>query len=241
MRWYRCRRPGNRAGLFCRIGSWDCWSGWTTGGRIRRRKGKRYSGCAMRPICAKARSRPTPDAALRRCARRHPQCLDLRGVHRRRACQLDPPARGVSPASRPAGAECFLRPAQPRDRQRQDHHRPDAVRGRSRRVAALSRAVLRDDAAGRGWLRSTSTPTCCSPPCAPSTRPSTAACSGTALICDPRHYPSLAKPISPDGARLCQMARERVLQRYPFFRSTFFERRMLFARAPARCALRSAA
>jgi hypothetical protein len=31
-----------------------------------------------------------------------------------------------------------------------------------------------------------------------------------------------------------------VLQRYPFFRSTFFERRMLFARPPA-LALRSAA
>jgi hypothetical protein len=29
------------------------------------------------------------------------------------------------------------------------------------------------------------------------------------------------------------MARERVPQRYPFFRSTFFERRMLFARTPA--------
>ena len=37
------------------------------------------------------------------------------------------------------------------------------------------------------------------------------------------------------------MARERVLQRYPFFRSTFFERRMLFGRAPAAVALRSAA
>ena len=32
------------------------------------------------------------------------------------------------------------------------------------------------------------------------------------------------------------MVRERVPQRYSFFRSTFFERRMLFARAVKRCA-----
>ena len=62
---------------------------------------------------------------------------------------------------------------------------------------------------------------------------------GHRVICDPRHYPSLAKPISLMALDF-QMARERVLQRYPFFRSTFFERRMLFARAPA-LALRSAA
>ena len=36
------------------------------------------------------------------------------------------------------------------------------------------------------------------------------------------------------------LARERVVQRQPFFRSTVFERRMLFARAPA-LARRSAA
>jgi hypothetical protein len=36
------------------------------------------------------------------------------------------------------------------------------------------------------------------------------------------------------------MARERVAQRSPFFRSTMFERRMLFSRAPA-AALRTAA
>ena len=35
--------------------------------------------------------------------------------------------------------------------------------------------------------------------------------------------------------------KERVQNRYPFFRSTFFERRMLFGRAPAAVALRSAA
>ena len=46
----------------------------------------------------------------------------------------------------------------------------------------------------------------------------------------PRHYPSLAKPISLMALDYT-MARERVPQRYPFFRSTFFERRMLFARA----------
>jgi hypothetical protein len=62
---------------------------------------------------------------------------------------------------------------------------------------------------------------------------------GHRLICEPRHYPSLTKPI-------CLMAldyglaRRRVVERHPFFRSTVFERRMLFARTPA-VALRSAA
>jgi hypothetical protein len=55
---------------------------------------------------------------------------------------------------------------------------------------------------------------------------------GHRLICDPRHYPSLAKPISLMALDF-QMARERVPQRHPFFRSTMFERRMLFSRAPA--------
>ena len=51
-------------------------------------------------------------------------------------------------------------------------------------------------------------------------------------ICAPRPYPLLAKPISlmtvyyPNAAN-------RVHQRYPFFRSTFFERRMLFERYPS--------
>ena len=48
-------------------------------------------------------------------------------------------------------------------------------------------------------------------------------------LCAPRHYPTLTKP-------LCLMAvdfqelRDKVFQRYPFFRSSFFERRMLFER-----------
>jgi N-acyl-L-homoserine lactone synthetase len=52
---------------------------------------------------------------------------------------------------------------------------------------------------------------------------------GHRLICEPRHYPSLIKPI-------CLMAldyrltRQRVVQRYPFFRSTVAERRALFER-----------
>jgi hypothetical protein len=62
---------------------------------------------------------------------------------------------------------------------------------------------------------------------------------GHRLICDPRHYPSLAKPISLMALDF-QMARERVPQRHPFFRSTMFERRMLFSRAPA-VSLRTAA
>jgi hypothetical protein len=63
---------------------------------------------------------------------------------------------------------------------------------------------------------------------------------GHRLICDARHYPSLAKPISLMALDYA-MARERVPQRYPFFRSTFFERRMLFGRSQAAVALRTAA
>jgi N-acyl-L-homoserine lactone synthetase len=62
---------------------------------------------------------------------------------------------------------------------------------------------------------------------------------GHRLICEPRHYPSLAKPICLMALDYA-LARERVVQRRPFFRSTVFERRMLFARAPA-LARRSAA
>lgn len=63
---------------------------------------------------------------------------------------------------------------------------------------------------------------------------------GHRLICEPRHYPSLTKPICLMALDF-GLARERVVQRNPFFRSTVFERRMLFARTPAALALRSAA
>jgi hypothetical protein len=62
---------------------------------------------------------------------------------------------------------------------------------------------------------------------------------GHRLICGPRHYPSLTKPV-------CMMAldfasgRDCVLQQYPFFRSSHFERQMLFAQH-AEAGLRSAA
>jgi hypothetical protein len=49
------------------------------------------------------------------------------------------------------------------------------------------------------------------------------------LICDARPYPLLAKPISLMTVDVAAVA-EQVYQRYPFFRSTFFERRMLFER-----------
>jgi hypothetical protein len=63
---------------------------------------------------------------------------------------------------------------------------------------------------------------------------------GHRLVCEPRDYPSLAKPISLMALDY-SLARERVPQRHPFFRSTFFERRMLFAHTPAAVALRTAA
>jgi N-acyl-L-homoserine lactone synthetase len=49
------------------------------------------------------------------------------------------------------------------------------------------------------------------------------------LICAPRAYPLLAKPISLMTVHYPSVA-DQVHQRYPFFRSTFFERRMLFDR-----------
>lgn len=49
------------------------------------------------------------------------------------------------------------------------------------------------------------------------------------LICEPRPYPLLAKPISLMTVHYPSVA-DQVHQRYPFFRSTFFERRMLFDR-----------
>lgn len=51
-------------------------------------------------------------------------------------------------------------------------------------------------------------------------------------ICEPRSYPLLAKPISLMTVHYPTVAGQ-VHQRYPFFRSTFFERRMLFERYPS--------
>jgi hypothetical protein len=60
-------------------------------------------------------------------------------------------------------------------------------------------------------------------------------------ICPPRPYLTLTKPLSLMTLHY-PSARENILRRHPFFRSTLFERRMLFERAPAQVALeRSAA
>lgn len=53
------------------------------------------------------------------------------------------------------------------------------------------------------------------------------------LICEMRPYPLLAKPISL-MAVLYPASADQLHRRYPFFRSTFFERRMLFERLMAR-------
>ena len=52
---------------------------------------------------------------------------------------------------------------------------------------------------------------------------------GHRVVCPPRPYPNLQKPISLMTLDYRE-ARERVHRRYPFFRSTYFERRMLFER-----------
>jgi hypothetical protein len=51
-------------------------------------------------------------------------------------------------------------------------------------------------------------------------------------VCPPRPYPNLQKPISLMTLDY-EEARDRVHARHPYFRSTYFERRMLFERAPA--------
>ncbi|MFI5010904.1 MAG: hypothetical protein ACHQAY_01010 [Hyphomicrobiales bacterium] len=52
---------------------------------------------------------------------------------------------------------------------------------------------------------------------------------GHKAMSEARHYPSLKKPISLMGLEYFA-AKQKVHQRYPFFRSTYFERRMLFER-----------
>jgi hypothetical protein len=51
------------------------------------------------------------------------------------------------------------------------------------------------------------------------------------VLCPPRPYPTLTKPISLTGVRYASV-REKIFQRYPIFRSTLFERRMLYGRQP---------
>jgi len=51
--------------------------------------------------------------------------------------------------------------------------------------------------------------------------------------CEPRLYPGLVKPVGLMSAHL-PTVREKVLARYPFLRSTAFERRMLFERGGER-------
>jgi hypothetical protein len=48
-------------------------------------------------------------------------------------------------------------------------------------------------------------------------------------LCAPRPYPTLTKPLSLMAVNFPEM-REKVFQRYPIFRSSAFERRMLFGR-----------
>ncbi len=50
---------------------------------------------------------------------------------------------------------------------------------------------------------------------------------GHEVLCEARHYPTLVKPLSLMAANFPN-TREAMLARYPFFRSTYFERRMLF-------------
>ncbi|MDR3465734.1 MAG: hypothetical protein P4M07_07300 [Xanthobacteraceae bacterium] len=51
------------------------------------------------------------------------------------------------------------------------------------------------------------------------------------VVCPPRPYPTLTKPISLTAVDYPSV-REKIFQRYPIFRSTQFERRMLYSRRP---------
>ena len=62
---------------------------------------------------------------------------------------------------------------------------------------------------------------------------------GHKVVCPPRPYPTLTKPISLMSLDY-PAARDTIVRRHPFFRSTLFERRMLFERA-AQVARRTAA
>jgi hypothetical protein len=58
---------------------------------------------------------------------------------------------------------------------------------------------------------------------------------GLRQICEARPYPNLTKPLCLLGSDYQSVA-DYVHQRYPFFRSTFFERRMLFERSTPQAA-----
>ncbi len=47
---------------------------------------------------------------------------------------------------------------------------------------------------------------------------------------EPRLFPGLIKPVGTDGRRLSATMRDKVFERFPFMRSSAFERRMLFER-----------
>jgi hypothetical protein len=63
---------------------------------------------------------------------------------------------------------------------------------------------------------------------------------GQRVVCPPRHYPSLDKPVSLMMTHTSS-ARERNAERYPFLRSTQFEKRMLFEGKAAAAVRRFAA
>jgi N-acyl-L-homoserine lactone synthetase len=53
---------------------------------------------------------------------------------------------------------------------------------------------------------------------------------GLKPVSEPRPYPTVTKPLSLMMVD-CRAVRQKILTRYPYFRSTFFERRMLFERS----------
>ena len=86
-----------------------------------------------------------------------------------------------------------------------------------------------------GWRPSISKPSIRLLPCGPSIKRSTNALSNIARFADRAPYPLLIKPITLMTANYREVS-DYVYRRYPFFRSTYFERRMLFERAGPLCA-----
>ncbi len=56
---------------------------------------------------------------------------------------------------------------------------------------------------------------------------------GLKPVCEPRDYPTVTKPLALMMVN-CRDVRLKILARYPYFRSTYFERRMLFERSTPR-------
>ena len=202
------------------------WTGWTSGSRNQKKIGKRFRGCAIRPICARAPSRRTRRARFPTHTTRSANVflfgLYIDGelassvrIHVGSKEHPDFPSLHVFPEA--------LQPHIDDGKVIIDTTRFVADEAMSRLYRGLPYATLR-----ASWLAGSYF----------AADYSLAAVRAEhqafyrrmfhhQLICEPRPYPHLAKPICLMWIHYPIVA-EDVQRRYPFFRSTLFERRMLF-------------